>query len=85
MNGLKRDSHLLKQFVLFASVRALFSFLRYLNFCHDIFGRVRKRLNKKEKLILKFMASKPGRQTFTIIYCSISQEVRQIRERNLVS
>ena len=66
-------------------MRALFSFLRYLNFCPDIFGRVRKRLNKKEKLILKLMASKPRRQTFTIIYCSISQEVRQIRQRNLVS
>ena len=44
-----------------------FLFLRYLNFCPDFFGHLGKRLDKKLKLISKFMTSEPEKHTITII------------------
>ena len=39
--------------MLFISPGKLFSCLRYLNFCLDIFGQVGKRLDKKAKVNFK--------------------------------
>ena len=39
--------------MLFISPENLFSFLRYLNFCPDLFGHAEKLLDKKAKVNLK--------------------------------
>ena len=39
--------------MLYISSRNLFSFLRYLNFCLDLFGHVGKLLDKKANVYLK--------------------------------
>ena len=39
--------------MLFISPQKLFSFSRYLTFCLDVFGRVGKRLDKKDKVNFK--------------------------------
>ena len=39
--------------MLFISPQKLFSFSRYLTFCLDFFGRVAKRLDKKDKVKFK--------------------------------
>ena len=41
----------------FISSKKLFLFLRYLNFCTEYFGHVGKWLDKKVKVISKFMTS----------------------------
>ena len=42
-------------------------FLKYLNFCPNFFGHVRKPLDKKPKVISKFMMSWTGKQMITIL------------------
>ena len=44
------------------NLKALFIILRYLNFCTDFYGDVRKQLDKKTKVNFKFMTSKIGKQ-----------------------
>ena len=43
----------------YVTLKALFV-LKYLNFCPDFFGNVEKRLDKKARLISKFIRHKPG-------------------------
>ena len=49
-------------------------------FCPDHFVVQKNDLIRKIKLISKLMASQPGKQTMQYRYCSISQEVKGIRQ-----
>ena len=44
----------------------LFLLLRYLDFCPDFFGHVEKWLDRKQRLISKFMLLQVGKQIITI-------------------
>ena len=50
----------------FISFQKLFLFLKYLNFCPDLFGHAENSLTKKLRLISKFMTSSTGKQIITI-------------------
>ena len=60
----------------------LFSFLRCLSFCPDFFGHVGKQLNKKAKVSFK-TCDVMNWEKYT--YCRIYQEVKVIKNQNLVS
>ena len=69
--SLKSDSHLSKKIV---SFEKLFSFTRYLSFCHDFWSYKKNGLTRKIKLTSKFMTSQPGLQRIAIhILPNISQ------------
>ena len=57
-------------------LKALFV-LEILKFCHDFFGLVGNRLDKKAKVISKFLESQTGKQ---IITTHMSQEVKKRNE-----
>ena len=70
---------LMKNAVYFTS-EALF-FLKIFKFFSSLFGHVAERLDKRDRLISKFMASQPGYQRVVIyIYCPISRELNAIRQ-----
>ena len=56
----------------FISCQKLFSFLRYLNFCHEFLLMVKNGLIRELRLISKFMTSQIGQQK--------SQEVRTTKQ-----
>ena len=70
--------------MLFISSQKLFSLLRYLIFCSDILVMYKNDLIGKKWLISKFMTLEPDKQ-LQHTYCAISQEVKAIRQWNLVS
>ena len=56
-------------------------FVRYLNFRPDFFGHVGKRLNKKVKIISKFLTSQTGKtNNHNIHICPLSQTVKATRQ-----
>ena len=61
-----------------------FLFWRYWHLCPDLFGQVGKRIDKR-KQISKFMTSSNGKLVILIYMLPIFQEVKAIRQWNLVS
>ena len=71
--------------MLFISHYKLSSFLRYLNFCPELFADVEKWFDKKAKISFKFMKSSNGKQIIIIAISHLKKQRHAISQLNFVS
>ena len=71
--------------MLFIFLKKLFSFWRYLSFCSDFLVMLENGLIREIRLTSKYITSQPGEKPWQYTYCPISQEMKVIKQLNLVS